>query len=182
MTWGQQRLILHTSSGQMASCPNSAPGGACQPMDLPPVHEALAVVTEPMKPHPFRLAIHNGQSILLHELKSTGLNQHWAPTMELAVPKTHAKAVSLTGASSSNLFLEMVSGDHEHLLLGLDDGSVIHWPLDSLEPSREVPSAGPRRNWSCACRSQGKVLRLAGKWHKMGQQMTWKPQLLMCLH
>ena len=59
---------------------------------------------------------------------------------------------------------------------------MIHWPLDSLEPSREVPTAGPRRTWSCACRSQGQVLRLAGKWHKMGQQMTWKPQLLMRLH
>ena len=68
MTWGQQRLILHTSSGQMASCPNSAPGGACQAMDLPPVHATLAVVTEAMKPHPMRLAIHKGQSSLVLEL------------------------------------------------------------------------------------------------------------------
>ena len=51
------------------------------------------------------------------------------------------------------------------------------------EAIREVPTAGPRRSWSCACATpSGRVMRLANKWrrHPAGH-MEWTSELLLPL-
>ncbi|CAL1144696.1 unnamed protein product [Cladocopium goreaui] len=177
LSWSPQgQLLLHTSSGKIASCPVTAAGGSipCQALDLPPVPgwepSGIAVVTPAVEPHPFRAAILGDGKVRVHEL-TTGLTQHWHPTVELQIPHSTSKPVSL-------------SGDHERLVMAMDDGSVFHWLLDGQrtgEAIREVPTAGPRRSWSCACATpSGRVMRLANKWrrHPAGH-MEWTSELLL---
>ena len=122
LSWSQGELLLHTSSGQMASCPVTAAGGSihCKALDLPPVpgfgSGGISVVTPAVEAHPFRAAILADGKVRIHEL-TMGLAQHWHPTVELPIPYTSSKPVSL-------------SGDHERLVMAMDDGSVFHWLLN----------------------------------------------------
>lgn len=178
LSWGAGRLLVHTSSGHIATCPVTAAGGPvkCSATDLPPVPDLgagtkIAVVTDAVKHHPFRAAVLGHGKVLLHELHTSGLSHHWKPKVELVIPATSAKAVSL-------------SGDHARIVMGMDDGSVFHWMLGGPHetmPRREVPTAGPRRAWSCACATaEGKLVRLASKWrrHPAGH-MEWTSELLL---
>jgi len=176
ISWAPQGdLLLHTSSGAIASCPVTATGGSipCKTLELPPVPMGqISVVTHAGHPHPFRAAVLANGKVMLHELKTSGLTQQWHPTIDLPVPQMSSKPVSLTG-------------DHERLVMAMDDGSVVHWLLDGQragEAVRELPTAGPRRSYTCACASPtGKLMRLASKWrrHPTLSHVEWTSELLL---
>jgi len=139
LSWSPQgQLLLHTSSGKIASCPVTAAGGSipCQALDLPPVPgwepSGIAVVTPAVEPHPFRAAILGDGKVRVHEL-TTGLTQHWHPTVELQIPHSTSKPVSL-------------SGDHERLVMAMDDGSVFHWLLDGQRTGAAEETYRLKRN------------------------------------
>jgi hypothetical protein len=183
ISWGRSGLLVATGSGHLAECPMVLPGAsaACSAMDVPKLpmprgtSRLLTAVVEATAGEPLRAAVAApGSRVLLHELS----DDDWQFTGEVSVPFT---AEGETEAPE----IVSVSMSHGHLLVATADGSAFTWQLQRgtviSRPTREAPSAGPRRNWLAACKlPTGKVVRLASNWRKSnGGVNEWKPELLI---
>lgn len=174
LSWGDEGLLAHTSSGAVVSCPMTAAGGTfhCSSVDLPPLPtygKQMAVVLAATKEHPFRAAVVAEGKVRMHALKPLGLERDWHVMAELDLP-LQSEVTSLTG-------------DHQKIVVSMQDGSILLWSFTSHGPSsvlHEAPAAGPRRTWNSACAGfQGRIMRLASKWRKHPAGHTeWTPELL----
>lgn len=186
VSWGiGGRILVHTGSGAIASCPVMGAGGArhCSATELPKLPDYgmakhVTAVMEGSSNQPTRAAVLAEGKVLLHELASEGLSRAWRLISELSIP------AGSEGQAETPQVVSL-SADHGRLLAAADDGSVFHWLLENGhgigEAAREVPAAGPRRSWSSACAMPtGKIMRLASRWLRaQGGSKQWRAELLL---
>ena len=110
LSWGDEGLLAHTSSGAVVSCPMTAAGGTfhCSSVDLPPLPtygKQMAVVLAATKEHPFRAAVVAEGKVRMHALKPLGLERDWHVMAELDLP-LQSEVTSLTGEGSCSRMRE----------------------------------------------------------------------------